>query len=144
MRSIDFASLAGGTDCAAALEGVPMIMDASTVIPSAARDLLTWIGRSLRTSGAASQIPRCARDDSAGALIRPSEFISQSQAELIVLAYARAVTAKLVIAFEDHVVDGLVGNAEGGDPACQRVVPGDAGGHAGLRVVALVPEKGVE
>src|SRR5438094_1230188 len=142
MRSIDFASLAGGADWAAAVRGGTTIRDASTVIPSEARDLVTRIGPPLRTRRAAGQIPRFARDDSAG--VHPLELIPRPQAELLVLAHARTVTAELVIALEDYVVDRLVGETEGGDPARQGVVPGDAGGHAGLRVVALVPEKGVE
>src|SRR6266404_7001771 len=142
MRSIDFASLAGGADWAAAVRGGMTIMDASSVIPSEARDLLTRIGPPLRTCRAASQIPRCARDDGAG--VHPLELIPCPEAELLVFSQARAVTAELVIALEDYVVDRLVGETEGGDPARQRVVPGDAGGHARLRVVALVPEKGVE
>src|SRR6266403_153971 len=50
MRSIDFASLAGGADWAAAVRGGMTIMDASSVIPSEARDLLTRSGGPIRVS----------------------------------------------------------------------------------------------
>src|SRR5256885_13741363 len=112
MRSIDFASLAGGADWAAAVRGGMTIMDASSVIPSEARDLLTRIGPPLRTCRAASQIPRFARDD--GASVHPLELIPCPEAELLVFPQARAVTAVPVNAPENSLVEPLFGETPRG------------------------------
>src|SRR5690349_17720189 len=82
-------------------------------------------------------IPRAARDDSL-------ELIPHPQRQLLILPHPGAVPPQLVIALEDHVVDRLVGEPEGCDPAGQGVVPDHTRGHPGLGVEALVPDERIE
>ena len=60
------------------------------------------------------------------------------------LPHPGCVPHQLVVSFERGVPRRLVRQSHGGDPARERCVPGDTHRHVGLRVVALVPDEGVE
>src|SRR5689334_13993697 len=75
---------------------------------------------------------------------RTSELVADAEAQHLVLTDAGGVADQLVIALERRVPGGLVREAEGGDAARERGVPGDPWRHLGLRVVALVAHKGAE
>src|SRR5262245_31880038 len=138
---MDLASLSRGADWASRggasrHRATPI----AALIPSAARDLGHAYPEPISGRTGVGKVPRCARDEECAREDRDLELIPHPQRELLILSYPGPVPPQLVIALEDHVVDRLVGEPEGGDPAGQRVVAHHAGGHAGLRVEALVPD----
>src|SRR2546426_2075990 len=71
------------------------------------------------------------------------ELIPDAETQDVGFACPGLVAQQLVVALERRVVGRLVRETERRDAARERLVPGRAGGHGGLRIVTLVPPERV-
>src|SRR5215218_5550079 len=72
------------------------------------------------------------------------ELIPHPQACDLILTYTALVAEQLKVSLEYHVIQWLIGETYGGDPACERIIHRNAGRYSGVGVVILVPDECVQ